>query len=103
MSALLPGGRVDETIEPKSADIRYGTDEPVRYEADGPIAWITMNRPGCGNAQNSQMTYALDAALRRAVDDDAIKVIIGGAGRNFSGGHDIGTPGRDVHKSCPPP
>jgi enoyl-CoA hydratase len=93
---------VDETTEPKRAEIRYETDEPVRYETDRPIAWVTMDRPGCGNAQNSQMTYALDAALRRAVDDDAIKVIIlGGAGRNFSGGHDIGTPGRDVHKSWP--
>ena len=48
------------------------------------------------------MTYALDAAFRRATDDDDIKVIIlRGAGKNFSGGHDIGTPGRDVGKSWP--
>ncbi len=74
----------------------YETDGPVRYEADGPVAWIMMDRPKFNNAQNSQMTYALDDAFRRAVDDDAIKVIVlGGEGKHFSGGHDIGTPGRD--------
>jgi enoyl-CoA hydratase len=58
-----------------------------------------MSRPAFNNAQNSQMTYALDDAFRRAVDDDAVRVIIlRGAGRHFSAGHDIGTPGRDVNK-----
>jgi enoyl-CoA hydratase len=43
------------------------------------------------------MTYALDAAFQRAVDDDAVSVIVlAGAGKHFSAGHDIGTPGRDV-------
>ena len=81
-------------------EISYETEAPVRYEAEGPIAWITMDRPKYNNAQNSQMTYALDDAFKRAVDDDAIKVIIlAGAGKHFSAGHDIGTPGRDVNKS----
>jgi enoyl-CoA hydratase len=58
-----------------------------------------MNRPQFNNAQNSQMTYALDAAFRRATDDDAVKVIVlAGAGKHFSAGHDIGTPGRDIDK-----
>ena len=73
--------------------------EPVLYEASDGIARITMNRPQFNNAQNSQMTYALDAALRRATDDDAVKVIVlAGAGKHFSAGHDIGTPGRDIDK-----
>jgi enoyl-CoA hydratase len=43
------------------------------------------------------MTYALDAAFQRAVDDDTVKVIVlAGAGKHFSAGHDIGTPGRDI-------
>jgi enoyl-CoA hydratase len=51
------------------------------------------------NAQNIKMTYALDAAFQRAVDDDAVKVIaLFGAGEHFSAGHDIGTPGRDIHE-----
>ena len=61
---------------------------------------VTMNRPEFHNAQNSQMTYALDAAFRRACDDDDVKVIVlRGAGKHFSAGHDIGTPGRDVDKT----
>lgn len=77
----------------------YETDEPVRYAADNGIATITMARPDYNNAQNSQMTYALDAAFRRAVDDDAVKVIVlRGEGKHFSAGHDIGTPGRDINR-----
>ena len=76
------------------------TDEVVRYEVDGPVATVTMNRPEYRNAQNSAMTYALDAAFTRAVDDDEVKVIVlAGAGEHFSAGHDIGTPGRDVDES----
>ena len=50
--------------------VEYETDTPVRYEVEGPIAWIIMDRPRFNNAQNSQMTYALDDAFRRATDDD---------------------------------
>lgn len=81
-------------------DAVYETDSPVLYEVADGIASITMNRPQFNNAQNSQMTYALDAAFRRAVDDDAVRVIVlRGKGRHFSAGHDIGSPGRDVNKS----
>jgi enoyl-CoA hydratase len=72
----------------------------VRYERRGPVALVTMNRPEYRNAQNSVMTYALDAAFTRAVEDDDVKVIVlAGAGEHFSAGHDIGTPDRDVDKS----
>ncbi|MGH3433239.1 MAG: enoyl-CoA hydratase [Thermocrispum sp.] len=69
----------------------------VLYAVDGPVAVVTMNRPEYRNAQNSAMTYALDAAFARAVEDPEVKVIVlNGAGKHFSAGHDIGTPGRDV-------
>jgi enoyl-CoA hydratase len=90
----------DRLVEPKQADIVYETDEPVLYAVEGQVAWVRMNRPAFNNAQNSQMTYALDAAFRRAVDDDAVKaIVLAGNGKHFSAGHDIGTPGRDLHKS----
>ena len=74
--------------------------EVVRYDSDGAIAVITMNRPEYRNAQNSAMTYALDAAFYRAADDDEVKVIVlAGAGKHFSAGHDIGTPDRDIDQS----
>lgn len=72
----------------------------MTYEAIGRVAVVTMNRPRYRNAQNSVMTYALDAAFRRAVDDEDIGVIVlAGSGDHFSAGHDIGTPGRDHHIS----
>lgn len=75
-------------------------EEVVRYERRGPVAVVTMNRPEYRNAQNSAMTYALDAAFARAVDDDEVKVIVlAGAGKHFSAGHDIGSPGRDMDTS----
>jgi enoyl-CoA hydratase len=79
----------------------HSTDEQVvTYDRRGPVAFVTMNRPDYRNAQNSAMTYALDAAFARAVDDAEVKVIVlAGAGRHFSAGHDIGTPGRDVDQS----
>lgn len=91
---------MSDLVEPKKVEITYETEEPVLYEVREGVAWVTMNRPSYNNAQNSQMTYALDAAFARAVSDDAVKVIVlKGAGKHFSAGHDIGTPGRDLHKS----
>ncbi|WP_194790337.1 enoyl-CoA hydratase [Pseudomonas sp. UFMG81] len=76
------------------------TEEVVLYEVRDAVALVTMNRPAYHNAQNSRMTYALDAAFARACADDAVKVIVlRGAGKHFSAGHDIGTPGRDVDQS----
>lgn len=70
----------------------------VTYRVSDGVAVVTMNRPRFRNAQNSVMTYALDAAFARAVDDENVKVIVlAGAGDHFSAGHDLGTPGRDHH------
>ena len=89
----------DDLVTPREVDITYETDNPVLYEVDGPVAWITLNRPDFHNAQNGQMTYALDDAFNRAVQDDAVRaIVLAGNGKHFSAGHDIGTPGRDVHK-----
>src|SRR6476469_6059333 len=75
-------------------------EQPVAYEATGAVARVRLDRPDYRNAQNSAMTYALDAAFVRAVDDDAVKVIVlSGNGTHFCAGHDIGTPGRDVDQS----
>ena len=69
--------------------------EEVRYSVRDGIAQVTMNRPEYGNAQNSAMTYALDRAFYRAAADDEVRVIVlGGAGKHFSAGHDIGKIGR---------
>jgi enoyl-CoA hydratase len=95
MTSRDPG---DSFVTREDASV-YETAEPVLYEVRDGIAILTMNRPTFNNAQNSQMTYALESGFRRAVDDDSVKVIVlKGAGRHFSAGHDIGTPGRDINK-----
>jgi enoyl-CoA hydratase len=72
----------------------------VTYEVRGSVAVVTLNRPEYRNAQNSKVTYALDAAFTRAVDDDQVKVIVlAGNGKHFCAGHDIGTPGRDIDQT----
>lgn len=87
----VPGGVPDRNGVPDEGEV-------VTYEVRDHVAFVTMNRPGYRNAQNSVMTYALDAAFERAVEDDDVKVIVlAGNGEHFSGGHDIGTPGRDHH------
>ncbi|MEY5006828.1 MAG: enoyl-CoA hydratase [Sphingomonadaceae bacterium] len=90
---------MSDLVTPKQVDINYETDTPVLYEVVDNVAWITMDRPGFNNAQNGQMTYALDDAFNRAVQDDDVRcIVLAGNGKHFSAGHDIGTPGRDLHK-----
>src|ERR1700691_485793 len=65
------------------------TSAVVTYEVRSGVAMVSLNRPEFSNAQNSKMTYALD-------DDEVRVIILGGNGKHFCGGHDIGTPGRDI-------
>jgi enoyl-CoA hydratase len=74
----------------------------VLVERRGAVAIVTMNRPRYRNAQNVAMTRALDEAFGGLVADDGVKVIVlAGSGDHFSAGHDIGTPGRDIHQDFP--
>ncbi|MFI9803769.1 hypothetical protein ACIHEJ_05250 [Streptomyces sp. NPDC052301] len=75
---------------------RTATPQPVRYERHGPVAVLTMDRPVYRSARNSAMTCALDRACHRAADDEVEVVVLAGAGKHFSAGHDTGTPERDA-------
>ena len=64
--------------------------EVIRYEVDGAVATITMNRPDVANAQDTQLLDELDGAFDQADADDAVRVVIlAGAGKHFSSGHDL--------------
>ena len=90
----------DDLVPPEDVTPEYETDEPILYEAKDGIAWVTLNRPDFHNVQNSQMTYALDDAFMKAVDDDSVKcIVLKSDAKHFSAGHDIGSPGRDFHSS----
>jgi enoyl-CoA hydratase len=62
----------------------------IRYEVDGAVATITMDRPDVANAQDTTLIDELDAAFDAADDDDAVRVVVlAGAGKHFSAGHDL--------------
>lgn len=65
----------------------------VTYSVDGPLAWITFNRPRYRNAQSWKLLDEVDIAMQEADRDPGVQVILWrGAGGNFSSGHDLGTP-----------
>jgi enoyl-CoA hydratase len=69
------------------------TEHDVRYESEGAAAIVTLARPRYRNAQSWRMLDELDAALERARQDRAIRVVlVRGEGDHFSAGHDLGTP-----------
>lgn len=89
---------LNKLVEPKQVDVVYETDTPVTYEVIDNVAWIMLNRTEFNNSQNGQMTFAIDDAFIRATNDDEVRcIVLGGKGKHFSAGHDIGTPGRDLH------
>ena len=62
----------------------------VIYEVEGAIARVTLNRPEKRNALNGELVAGLKSALRRAHDDDEIRVVIlSGAGSDFCAGADL--------------
>jgi enoyl-CoA hydratase len=69
---------------------KQGAFETVRYEVDGPVCTITLDRPESANAQNTRLLDELDAAFDRAdADDDVRVVVLAGEGKHFSAGHDL--------------
>ncbi len=62
----------------------------VLYETHGHIAWLTMNRPEVANAQDTALIDELDRCFDKAdIDDDIHVVVLTGAGKHFSSGHDL--------------
>jgi enoyl-CoA hydratase len=70
-----------------------GTNEAfgaIRYEVDGAVCTITLDRPEVANAQDTQLLDELDAAFDLADEDDDVRVVIlAGEGKHFSAGHDL--------------
>jgi enoyl-CoA hydratase len=64
--------------------------EPVRFEADGPIAVVTIDRPQARNAVDRATADALVHAFRRFDNDPELSVaILTGAGGTFCAGADL--------------
>jgi enoyl-CoA hydratase len=66
------------------------TFKAITYATDGAVATITMDRPEVANAQDTTLIDEIDAALDAADADEAVRVVIlAGAGKHFSSGHDL--------------
>jgi enoyl-CoA hydratase/carnithine racemase len=62
----------------------------VRYDVDGGVATITLDRPEALNALTVEMKLALREAVEKAAADDAVRaVVLTGAGRAFCVGQDL--------------
>jgi len=65
--------------------------ETILYDAAGPVATITLNRPERLNTIVPPMPDEVEAAVALATRDPEVKVLIlRGAGRAFCGGYDFG-------------
>jgi enoyl-CoA hydratase len=54
------------------------------------VARVTLNRPQASNAQSQAMLQELDHAMKALDRDESVRVIIlAGAGKHFSAGHDL--------------
>ncbi|MBC8145592.1 MAG: enoyl-CoA hydratase/isomerase family protein [bacterium] len=66
------------------------TFETVLYDLDGGVLTLTLNRPESYNACNEQMTTDLQAALKEADKDPAVRaIVLTGAGKAFCSGQDL--------------
>jgi enoyl-CoA hydratase len=72
-------------------------DPLVLYDTDGNIGLVTLNRPDKLNALSMEVRRELAAALAKADEDAATRVVVlRGAGRSFCVGYDIGGGGNEA-------
>jgi enoyl-CoA hydratase/carnithine racemase len=64
--------------------------EPVLMDKDGPVAWLTLNRPEKRNALSLKLMKAMLNKLKIIQNDQNIRVVvIRGNGPAFCAGHDL--------------
>jgi len=82
----LPALIAEQKAKGQPFDLRY-----VTLKIEGPIAWITFNRPEAMNALNPTVVPQLDEAIDAAWADGSVKaLVLEGRGKAFVAGADIG-------------
>jgi enoyl-CoA hydratase len=75
----------------------------IRYEQEGRVVRLVLNRPRYRNAQSRRLLEELDAGFQQAATDDGVGVIVlCGEGDHFSAGHDLGTPDEMADRQARP-
>src|ERR1700716_3268684 len=70
------------------------SDDPALLRIEGPIATITLNRPGAFNSIDLSIAQTLEALGAEVEANDDVRVlVIEGTGRAFSAGGDLQTIG----------
>jgi len=72
-----------------------GTDA-LLVDREGPITWLTLNRPDQLNAITGRMLARIDEELERERRSDSRVIVMRGAGRAFSAGHDLSSDSVEV-------
>lgn len=63
----------------------------LQLKQDGPVAWLTLNRPDRHNAFDDSLITDLTAALRDVGSNDTVRaVVLAANGKSFSAGADLG-------------
>ena len=83
--------------------------DSVRWDLDGAVATITLNRPQARNALTAELKTALLGALHQAASSPQVRaVLITGAGQAFCAGQDLrehadllGSDGQDQDEATP--
>ena len=66
------------------------TEPAARYDVQGHVAVLTLNRPDVMNAVNAALSTALGEGVERAATDPAVRVLVlTGEGRAFCAGADL--------------
>ena len=82
------GSGAGHHLTPAATDRTFDT---VDVEQAGPLCWLTLDRPGKGNALNPHVLDEIDAVLADVAADRSIRVLIlRGRGRGFCAGHELG-------------
>jgi enoyl-CoA hydratase/carnithine racemase len=78
--------------------------EPVRYEVDNGVAWLTIDRPEARNALSQAVREGLFSGARRFNEDESAQVLVltGAGDRAFCAGGDLKEMA-DTALTVPPP
>ncbi len=88
-------------------DVQSWAEQGILYEEQGAVAVVTLNRPQALNSFTCGMHGALQAALRHAEANAALRaLVVTGAGRGFCAGLDLSeldfTPGEGLMERANP-
>ena len=73
-------------------------NQDLLVDFDGPITWITLNRPAKRNALTHGMFETLRSTLESEKTSGSKVIVIRGAGGNFSAGHDLSSDSVEVNE-----